>query len=209
MIEFTPTRTSTASIETLFDVMTDHRGLVDTTWMFRRTTLEREGTAAPNGVGAIRRLVAIGPIHRRDCRVRATHTLGVHAALRRTNPRSPRHNRAARSRHRHPGELASTRSADDSRCRPADAAGLPAVHRRTPQGRYHHRRAPCRRCMSVQIRQPELFWGAAPIGLDTSASVGCGTHAVGLHAVRDLIGVATQLHRCSPKRRGLRGHRAR
>ena len=61
MIEFTPTRTSTASIETLFDVMTDHRGLVDTTWMFRRTTLEREGTAAPNGVGAIRRLVAIGP----------------------------------------------------------------------------------------------------------------------------------------------------
>jgi len=60
MIEFTLTRTSTASIETLFDVMTDHRGLVDTTWIFRRSTLEREGTPAPNGVGAIRRLVAIG-----------------------------------------------------------------------------------------------------------------------------------------------------
>ena len=61
MIEFTLTRMSTASIETLFDVMTDHRGLADTTWMFRRTTLEREGTPAPNGVGAIRRLLAIGP----------------------------------------------------------------------------------------------------------------------------------------------------
>ena len=209
MIEFTPTRTSTASIETLFDVMTDHRGLVHTTWMFRRTTLEGRNRGAERSRRDPTPRGDRTPIHRRDCRVRATHTLGVHAALRRTNPRSPRHNRAARSRHRHPGELASTRSADDSRCRPADAAGLPAVHRRTPQGRYHHRRAPCRRCMSVQIRQPELFWGAAPIGLDTSASVGCGTHAVGLHAVRDLIGVATQLHRCSPKRRGLRGHRAR
>ena len=102
MIEFTPTRTSTASIETLFDVMTDHRGLVDTTWMFRRTTLEREGTAAPNGVGAIRRLVAIGPpfieeIVEYERPTRWAYTLLSSAP----NPRSPRHNRAARSRHGH------------------------------------------------------------------------------------------------------------
>ena len=179
MIEFTPTRTSTASIETLFDVMTDHRGLVDTTWMFRRTTLEREGTAAQNGVGAIRRLVAIGPpfieeIVEYERPTRWAYTLLSGAPIR---------------DHLGTIELREAGTGTQVSC--------------------HHRRAPCRRCMSVQIRQPELFWGAAPIGLDTSASVGCGTHAVGLHAVRDLIGVATQLHRCSPKRRGLRGHRAR
>ena len=61
MIEFTVTRTSTAAIETVFDTMTDHRGLAGNVWLFRRSTLEREGTPAPNGVGAIRRLVAIGP----------------------------------------------------------------------------------------------------------------------------------------------------
>jgi hypothetical protein len=60
MIEFTITRTSTASIETVFDVMTDHRGLANTTWLFRRSTLDREGSPAPNGVGAIRRLTSIG-----------------------------------------------------------------------------------------------------------------------------------------------------
>jgi hypothetical protein len=60
MIEFTIARTSTAPIERLFDVMTDHRRLADTTWLFRRSTLEREGTPAPNGVGAIRRLTSIG-----------------------------------------------------------------------------------------------------------------------------------------------------
>jgi uncharacterized protein YndB with AHSA1/START domain len=61
MIEFTLTRTSTASIETVFDAMTDHRGIADYMWACRRSTLDREGTPAPNGVGAIRRLVAIGP----------------------------------------------------------------------------------------------------------------------------------------------------
>jgi uncharacterized protein YndB with AHSA1/START domain len=61
MIEFTLTRTSTASIETLFDAMTDHRGIAGYMWWCRRSTLDREGTPAPNAVGAIRRLVAIGP----------------------------------------------------------------------------------------------------------------------------------------------------
>lgn len=61
MIEFTLTRTSTAPIETVFDAMTDHRGISDYVWACRRSTLDREGTPAPNGVGAIRRLVVIGP----------------------------------------------------------------------------------------------------------------------------------------------------
>jgi uncharacterized protein YndB with AHSA1/START domain len=61
MIEFTLTRTSTASIETVFDAMTDHRGIADYLKACRSSTLDREGTPAPNGVGAIRRLVAIGP----------------------------------------------------------------------------------------------------------------------------------------------------
>lgn len=61
MIDFALTRTSTASIETVFDAMTDHRGIADYVWLCRRSTLDREGTPAPNGVGAIRRLVVIGP----------------------------------------------------------------------------------------------------------------------------------------------------
>jgi uncharacterized protein YndB with AHSA1/START domain len=61
MIEFTLTRTSKASIETVFDAMTDHRGIADYVWACRRSTLDREGTPAPNGVGAIRRLVVVGP----------------------------------------------------------------------------------------------------------------------------------------------------
>jgi uncharacterized protein YndB with AHSA1/START domain len=61
MIDFTLTRTSTAPIDTVFDAMTDHRGIADYGWLCRRSTLDREGTPAPNGVGAIRRVVAIGP----------------------------------------------------------------------------------------------------------------------------------------------------
>jgi uncharacterized protein YndB with AHSA1/START domain len=61
MIELTLTRSSTASIETVFDAMTDHRGIADYMWWCRRATLDREGTPAPNGVGAVRRLVAVGP----------------------------------------------------------------------------------------------------------------------------------------------------
>ena len=60
MIEFTLTRSSTASIETVFDAMTEHRGIADYMWWCRRSTLDREGAAAPNGVGAVRRLASIG-----------------------------------------------------------------------------------------------------------------------------------------------------
>jgi uncharacterized protein YndB with AHSA1/START domain len=61
MIEFTLTRTTTAPIETVFDAITNHRGIADYVWAVRRSTLDREGTPAPNGVGAIRRLEAVGP----------------------------------------------------------------------------------------------------------------------------------------------------
>jgi uncharacterized protein YndB with AHSA1/START domain len=61
MIEFTLTRTSTASIEKVFDAMTDHRAIADYVWACRRSTLDREGIPAPNGVGAIRRLEVVGP----------------------------------------------------------------------------------------------------------------------------------------------------
>jgi uncharacterized protein YndB with AHSA1/START domain len=61
MIEFTLTRTTTAPIETVFDAMTDHRCIADYVWACRRSTLDREGIPAPNGVGAIRRLEVVGP----------------------------------------------------------------------------------------------------------------------------------------------------
>jgi uncharacterized protein YndB with AHSA1/START domain len=61
MIEFTLKQTSTAPIEKVFDAITDHRGIADTVWTVRRSTLDREGTPAPNGVGAVRRLTAVGP----------------------------------------------------------------------------------------------------------------------------------------------------
>jgi uncharacterized protein YndB with AHSA1/START domain len=61
MIEFTLTRTTTAPIETVFDAITNHRAIADSVWAVRRSTLDREGTPAPNGVGAIRRIEAVGP----------------------------------------------------------------------------------------------------------------------------------------------------
>jgi uncharacterized protein YndB with AHSA1/START domain len=61
MIEFTLTRTTTAPIETVFDSLTNHRGIADYVWAVRRSTLDREGIPAPNGVGAIRRIEAVGP----------------------------------------------------------------------------------------------------------------------------------------------------
>ena len=56
MIEFTLTRTTTAPIEKVFDALTNHRGIADYMPLLRRSTLDREGTPAPNGVGAVRRL---------------------------------------------------------------------------------------------------------------------------------------------------------
>lgn len=61
MIEFTLTRTTTAPIEKVFDCLTDHRGIANYVRLARRSTLDREGTPAPNGVGAVRRIEAIGP----------------------------------------------------------------------------------------------------------------------------------------------------
>lgn len=49
-----------APVETVFDVLTDHRGYSKITPL-RKSVLEREGEPAPNGVGAIRVLSAVGP----------------------------------------------------------------------------------------------------------------------------------------------------
>ncbi|HWO17032.1 MAG TPA: SRPBCC family protein [Solirubrobacterales bacterium] len=60
MASFTFVRQVAAPPETVFDVLTDHRGYADITSM-RRSELEREGEPAPNGVGAIRALHSVGP----------------------------------------------------------------------------------------------------------------------------------------------------
>src|SRR5205807_3852248 len=49
-----------APVETVFDVLSDHRGYSAITPL-RASTLEREGAPDPNGVGAIRRLELAGP----------------------------------------------------------------------------------------------------------------------------------------------------
>src|ERR1044071_3344874 len=61
MVEFTLKRTTTAPIEAVFDSLTDHRGISNYSKAVRRSTLDREGTPAPNGVGARRRIEAVGP----------------------------------------------------------------------------------------------------------------------------------------------------
>jgi uncharacterized protein YndB with AHSA1/START domain len=61
MVEFTLTKTTTAPIEKVFDALTNHRGIADYVALVRRSTLDREGTPAPNGVGAVRRIEALGP----------------------------------------------------------------------------------------------------------------------------------------------------
>jgi uncharacterized protein YndB with AHSA1/START domain len=61
MVEFTLRQTTTAPIEKVFDVLTNHRGIAEYMPLLRRSTLDREGTPAPNGVGAVRRLEAVGP----------------------------------------------------------------------------------------------------------------------------------------------------
>lgn len=60
MASFTLEREVAAPPETVFDVLTDHRGYAAITPM-RRSELEREGVPAPNGVGAIRVLRSVGP----------------------------------------------------------------------------------------------------------------------------------------------------
>jgi uncharacterized protein YndB with AHSA1/START domain len=60
MASFPFTRAIAAPAETVFEVLTDHSRYAEITPL-RRSELEREGEPAPNGVGAIRRLTAIGP----------------------------------------------------------------------------------------------------------------------------------------------------
>ncbi len=60
MASFTFVRRMAAPPEIVFDVVTDHRGYAAITPL-RRSELEREGEPAPNGVGAIRVLTAVGP----------------------------------------------------------------------------------------------------------------------------------------------------
>ena len=60
MASFTFTREIGAPPETVFEVLTDHRGYAELTPL-RKSELEREGEPAPNGVGAIRKLTVVGP----------------------------------------------------------------------------------------------------------------------------------------------------
>jgi uncharacterized protein YndB with AHSA1/START domain len=62
---FTFTREIAAPPETVFEVLTDHRRYSELTPL-RRSELEREGEPAPNGVGAIRKLTAVGPPMREE-----------------------------------------------------------------------------------------------------------------------------------------------
>ena len=57
---FTINRTIRAPIERVFDKLTDHGGYAEITPL-RKSTLDKEGTPAPNGVGAVRRLALAGP----------------------------------------------------------------------------------------------------------------------------------------------------
>ncbi|HEX3735669.1 MAG TPA: SRPBCC family protein [Solirubrobacterales bacterium] len=60
MASFTYERQIAAPAETVFDVLTDHRGYSKITNL-RKSELERQGEPTPNGVGAIRVLSAVGP----------------------------------------------------------------------------------------------------------------------------------------------------
>jgi len=60
MASFTFERQVAAPPETVFAVLTDHRRYSEITPL-RKSALEREGEPAPNGVGAIRVLSAVGP----------------------------------------------------------------------------------------------------------------------------------------------------
>lgn len=60
MASFRYERRVAAPPEVVFDVLTDHRRYAELTPL-RSSELEREGRPAPNGVGAIRVLSAVGP----------------------------------------------------------------------------------------------------------------------------------------------------
>ncbi|MEA2125826.1 MAG: hypothetical protein QOI80_2608 [Solirubrobacteraceae bacterium] len=57
---FTLQRTIKAPVGRVFDAFVDHRAYAEMTPM-RKSSLEKEGEPAPNGVGAVRRLELVGP----------------------------------------------------------------------------------------------------------------------------------------------------
>lgn len=65
MASFTLVRQIEAPPQTVFDVITDHRLYAKITPV-PKATLEREGTPAPNGVGAIRVIGGAGPSLREE-----------------------------------------------------------------------------------------------------------------------------------------------
>lgn len=65
MASFTFKREISASPETVFEVLTDHRKYSELTPL-RKSELEREGELTPNGVGAIRKLTVVGPPMREE-----------------------------------------------------------------------------------------------------------------------------------------------
>ncbi len=65
MASFTLVREVDAPPEVVFDVLTDHRRYSELTPL-RKSVLEREGEPAPNGVGSIRKLTAVGPPMREE-----------------------------------------------------------------------------------------------------------------------------------------------
>ena len=65
MASFTLTREIGAPAEVVFAVLTDHRRYSELTPL-RKSELEREGEGDPNGVGAIRKLTAVGPPMREE-----------------------------------------------------------------------------------------------------------------------------------------------
>jgi uncharacterized protein YndB with AHSA1/START domain len=65
MASFRYVRQVAAPPEVVFDVLTDHRRYSEITPL-RKAELEREGEPAPNGVGAIRVLSAVGPPMREE-----------------------------------------------------------------------------------------------------------------------------------------------
>lgn len=65
MASFTFTREIDAAPETVFEVLTDHAGYSKLTPL-RKSELERQGEADVNGVGAIRKLTAVGPPMREE-----------------------------------------------------------------------------------------------------------------------------------------------
>jgi uncharacterized protein YndB with AHSA1/START domain len=62
---FTFTREIEAPAEIVFEVLTDHARYTELTPL-RKAELEREGSPDPNGMGAIRRLTAVGPPMREE-----------------------------------------------------------------------------------------------------------------------------------------------